>query len=107
MLGIWLCGLVPFVGQVFESGNNVGVLRFPVVVGRFTGVIFQVVQGAILILDTLVRKVNQALIRKSWLIQKKFADLRYERKGFIAFLAPAYMWLNGRHHKGYRPMPSP
>jgi hypothetical protein len=34
---------------------------------------------------------NLALIRKSWLIQKKFADLRYERKGFIALLAPAYM----------------
>jgi hypothetical protein len=45
-----------------------------------------------------------ALIRKSWLIQKKFADLRYERKGFIALLAPAYMRLNGRRHKGYRPM---
>ena len=45
-----------------------------------------------------------ALIRKSWLIQKKFADLRYERKGFIALLAPAYMWLNRRRHKGYRPM---
>jgi hypothetical protein len=32
-----------------------------------------------------------ALIRKSWLIQKKSADLRYERKGFIALLAPAYL----------------
>jgi len=28
-------------------------------------------------------------LQKSWLIQKKFADLRYERKGFIALLAPA------------------
>jgi len=45
-----------------------------------------------------------ALVRKSWLIQKEFADLRYERKGFIALLAPAYMWLNGRRHKRYRPM---
>jgi hypothetical protein len=34
---------------------------------------------------------NLVQLRKSWLIQKKFADLRYERKGFIALLAPAYL----------------